>query len=140
MSWIDSDLPQKQCCECFYWYPADRNHWALQKEGRYGLASRCKLCTVVNSRLLAEMKRLNPRPPEGKPPKKREREKQRGVLGVGVCKKCGGNASSKKMPRAQQPAKRAHRCLPRAAPERLRTSVRVNAVRWGFGFRLTDAA
>ena len=65
MSWIDSDFPQKQCCECFYWYPADRNHWALQKEGRYGLASRCKLCTVVNSRLLAEMKRLNPRPPEG---------------------------------------------------------------------------
>ena len=51
MSWIDSDFPQKQCCECFYWYPADRIHWAVQKEGRYGLASRGKLCTVINSRL-----------------------------------------------------------------------------------------
>jgi hypothetical protein len=67
MSWIDSDLPQKQCCECFYWYPADRHHWAAQYAGRYGLASRCKLCTVVNSRLLAELKRNHPKPEEGTP-------------------------------------------------------------------------
>ena len=67
MSWIDSDLPQKQCCECFFWYPADNWHYAKQYEGRYGLASRCKLCTVVNSRLLAELKRHHPKPPEGTP-------------------------------------------------------------------------
>ena len=67
MSWIDSDLPQKQCCECKYWYPADHWHWARQYEGRYGLASRCKLCTVVNSRLLKELKRQHPKPPEGTP-------------------------------------------------------------------------
>ena len=67
MSWIDSDFPQKQCCECFLWYAADRCHWALQKEGRYGLASRCKLCTVINSRLLAELRRHHPKPPEGSP-------------------------------------------------------------------------
>ena len=67
MSWIDSDLPQKQCCECFYWYPADNWHWARQYEGRYGLASRCKLCTVENSRLLVELKRQHPKPPEGTP-------------------------------------------------------------------------
>ena len=35
MSWIDTDLPQKQCCECFYWYPADNHHYAWQREGRY---------------------------------------------------------------------------------------------------------
>ena len=67
MSWIASDLPQKQCCECFFWYPADNYHYAKQYEGRYGLASRCKLCTVVNSRLLAELKRQHPKPPEGTP-------------------------------------------------------------------------
>ena len=67
MSWIASDLPQKQCCECFFWYPADRHHWALQSEGRYGLASRCKLCTKEVHALLDVLKAAHPKPPEGSP-------------------------------------------------------------------------
>ena len=56
MSWIDSDGPQKQCCECFLWYPADNSHYARQYEGRYGLASRCKLCTKEMQSVLRELK------------------------------------------------------------------------------------
>ena len=67
MSWIDSDLPQKQCCECFYWYPADNWHWARQYEGRYGLASRCKICTKENTTLLKVLKAAHPKPAEGTP-------------------------------------------------------------------------
>ena len=65
MSWIDSDLPQKQCCECFYWYPADNSHYARQYEGPFGLASRCKLCTTEQHALLRELKAAHPKPPEG---------------------------------------------------------------------------
>ena len=73
--------------------------------------------------------------------RRKESAKNNAGCWVWACaKNAAATQAAKKMPRAQQPAKRAHRCLPRAAPERLRTSVRVNAVRWGFGFRLTDAA
>ena len=65
MSWIDSDGPQKQCCECFQWYPADNSHYARQYEGRYGLASRCKLCTKEMQSVLRELKAAHPKPAEG---------------------------------------------------------------------------
>ena len=65
MSWIDSDGPQKQCCECFLWYPADNSHFAKQYDGRYGLASRCKLCTKEMHALLRDLKAANPKPAEG---------------------------------------------------------------------------
>ena len=67
MSWIDSDSPQKQCCECFLWYPADNSHYARQYEGKYGLASRCKLCTREMGAILRDLKAANPKPPEGSP-------------------------------------------------------------------------
>ena len=65
MSWIDSDSPQKQCCECFLWYPADNSHYARQYEGKYGLASRCKLCTREMQAILRDLKAANPKPTEG---------------------------------------------------------------------------
>ena len=65
MSWIDADLPQKQCCECFYWYPADNHHYAKQYQGRYGVASRCKLCTTEVHALLRKLKAAHPKPPPG---------------------------------------------------------------------------
>ena len=55
----------KQCCECFLWYPADNHHFAKQYEGRFGLASRCKLCTNINSALLKTLKEAHPKPAEG---------------------------------------------------------------------------
>ena len=63
MSWIDTDLPQKQCCECFYWYPADNHHYAWQREGRYGVASRCKGCTTELHALLRKLRAAHPKPP-----------------------------------------------------------------------------
>ena len=65
MSWIDSDLPQKQCCECFLFYHADNHHFARQYEGRYGLASRCKLCTKENNALLKVLEAAHPKPAAG---------------------------------------------------------------------------
>ena len=65
MSWIDTDLPQKQCCECFYWYPADNHHYAWQREGRYGVASRCKGCTTELHALLRKLRAAHPKPPSG---------------------------------------------------------------------------
>ena len=65
MSWIDTDLPQKQCCECFYWCPADNHHYAWQREGRYGVASRCKGCTTELHALLRKLKAAHPKPPPG---------------------------------------------------------------------------
>ena len=62
MSWIDSDSPQKQCCECFLWYPADNSHYAKQYEGKYGLASRCNLCTREMGAILRDLKAANPKP------------------------------------------------------------------------------
>ena len=65
MSWIDSDIPHKQCCECFQWYGID--YYAKQYEGRYGVASRCKGCTKEMIALLNVLKAANPKPPEGTP-------------------------------------------------------------------------
>ena len=65
MSWIDSDIPHKQCCECFQWCGTD--YYAKQYEGRYGVASRCKGCTKEMIALLKVLKAANPKPPEGTP-------------------------------------------------------------------------
>ena len=78
MSWIDGVWPQKQCCECFLWYPADNAHYAKQYEGRYGVASRCKLCTSEMHVLLRRLKEAHPRPPLGTP-----------------CERCGRQPTSK---------------------------------------------
>ena len=65
--WLDfEELPGcKVCCECFELLP--HSLYTSQKEARDKHASRCKLCTNVNSKLLKSIRQEFPRPPEGTP-------------------------------------------------------------------------
>ena len=61
--WIDADdiPPCKRCCECRELQPL--THYTKQKEARDKHASRCKLCTNANSKLLRHLRERYPPPP-----------------------------------------------------------------------------
>ena len=65
--WLDADdIPAcKRCCECRELQPL--THYTTQKEARDKHASRCKLCTTANSKLLRHLRLRYPRPPPGTP-------------------------------------------------------------------------